>query len=581
MHNPTLLGFSLLFLSCASPTLGAPAEAVSAPSSPALAFGFNPPEPASISGTPLLGSTATSSSSDAAVTSASSSFEVATPPSPTEVIAAAAAPTLAAVFHILAATQSAATPTASEHNSAVSYNEDPPAVQSGPLVIQGAAATSGLSTMKHSKLSSSAHKKLANKFKSMALLSSTASVSTPSSTPASSMHLDFATSLSVPASSSVPTPSAVWPQPMSSAFTEPQFSGTRSIVQPTSNVLDDPNPEVHTQNVSDASMRARKTAIVAAFLILGTLSALGGGVLCFKCGVLPCCHRTDKLRRNRKSRLSLATAEEGLQKPPRVASLEKSIVPGAPPIADMPTLSRDSHTPSCSTCPDSVTGMKSGISGSASSWRVYATNEDGQYEDVTHVLASDTYASIRSGHSGTSSYRHSADSSGSRTQPQSSERSHSRASESGASMTAESYKSCESRYSTPSFERRSRDGPPSASASASSSLLPASDSPTPSSPASPISVLLLTPEQGQGGYVGLADAAMPRVVVDAGAPLETVVESEGEDMDIDSQWNVAQALAAPVLQKQKAQVGPGGLGVVEQSVGTVALGGRTCVLMRG
>lgn len=366
---------------------------------------------------------------------------------------------------------------------------------------------------------------------------------------------------------------------MSSSFTEPLFSGTRSIVQPTANVLDDPNPEVHTQNVSDASMRARKTAIVAAFLILGTLSALGGGVLCFKCGVLPCCHRTDKLRRNCKSRLSLATAEEGLQqKPPRVASLEKSIVPGAPPIADMPTLSRDSHTPSCSTCPDSVTGMKSGISGSASSWRVYATNEDGQYEDVTHVLASDTYASMRSA---TSSYRHSADSSESGTQPQSSERSNSRASESGASMTAESYKSCESRYSTPSFERRSRDGPPSASASASSSLLPASDSPTPSSPASPISVLLLTPEQGQGGYVGLADAAMPRVVVDAGAPLETVVESEGEDMDIDSQWNVAQALAAPVLQKQKAQVGAGGMGVVEQSVGTVALGGRTCVLMRG
>ncbi len=326
-------------------------------------------------------------------------------------------------------------------------------------------------------------------------------------------------------------------------------------------------------------MRARKTAIVAAFLILGTLSALGGGVLCFKCGVLPCCHSKDRLRRNRKSRLSLRTAEEGLQKPPRIASLEKSIVPGAPPIASMPTLSRDSHTPSCSTCPDSVTGMKSGISGGASSWRVYATNEDGQYEDVTHVLASDTYVSLRSGHSAASSaYRLSADSG---TQPQSSERSNSRASESGASMTAESYKSCESRYSTPSFERRSRDGPPSASASASSSLLPASDSPTPGSPPSPISVLLLTPEQGACGYAGLADAALPRVAVDGGEPLNTVVESEGEDMDIDSQWNVAQAFAAPILQKQKAQVGAGGVGVAEQSVGTVALGGRTCVLMRG
>lgn len=51
-------------------------------------------------------------------------------------------------------------------------------------------------------------------------------------------------------------------------------------------------------------------------------------------------------------------------------------------------------------------------------------------------------------------------------------------------------------------------------------------------------------------------------------------------MDIDSQWNVAQAFAAPVLQKLKAQVGAGGLGVAEQSVGTVAFSGRTCVLMR-
>ncbi|OJT14340.1 hypothetical protein TRAPUB_9091 [Trametes pubescens] len=62
----------------------------------------------------------------------------------------------------------------------------------------------------------------------------------------------------------------------------------------------------------------------------------------------------------------------------------------------MPALSRDSHTSSRSAPPDPATGMKSGISGSASSWRVYATNEGGQYEDVTHLLASDSYVSPRS-----------------------------------------------------------------------------------------------------------------------------------------------------------------------------------------
>ncbi|OJT15526.1 hypothetical protein TRAPUB_7114 [Trametes pubescens] len=165
--------------------------------------------------------------------------------------------------------------------------------------------------------------------------------------------------------------------------------------------------------------------------------------------------------------------------------------------------------------------MKSGISGSAPSWHVCAMNQDGQYEDVTRVLASDTYVSPRFGHPAmSSSYRHSTDSG---TQPQSSERSDSRIRSSGASMTAEPYQSCESRYWI------------SASASASSSLLLASESPTPGSPPSPISVLLLTPEQGVCGYAGLADAVPPRVVVDGGEPLDTVMESEGEDIDIDSQ----------------------------------------------
>lgn len=448
------------------------------------------------------------------------------------------------------------------------------------------AATPIPSTMKHSNIGY-AHKKLASKLKAFA--SSSASVDSapaPSYSPSMVMPVDIVTSIPAPSSqatiSALPTLPAITLQSSTSTSIRPTLASTRSIVQPTSDVLGDPNPEVRSQTGSDASQRARKTAILAAFLILATLGALGGGVLCFKCGVLPCCHSKD---RQRKSRASLErAAEEGRQKPARVVSYEKSIIPGAPPqavLSDMPILPSGSHTRSCSTCPDSLIGMKSGISGGASSWRVYATNEDGQYEDVTHVLASDTFSvhSAQSGHASAPSYssqrsqaqspRHSMDSvrSGSSAEPNSSvhTRTESRASESGASMTAESYKSCESRYSTPSFERHSREGPVMAL--------------SPSPPAS-VSVLLLTPDQTD--YVGLADAALPRVVEVTGSPalLETVVESETEDMDLDSRWDLAKTFGTSVQKPQGSAVGRRSP-TDNSNIGTVAVGGRTCVLMRG
>ncbi|CDO76992.1 hypothetical protein BN946_scf184298.g19 [Trametes cinnabarina] len=598
VHNPTLLGFSLLVLSCASPTLGSSSDfssgiagAGSAPSSPSLGFNpsfkFNPDIP--VTTLSISAPQSTSSGSDMASQTASAHSDLVNPsPVPGTDILSSPDSVDTTVL------DSSATTGSPDPADLVPHILVPPAndgvdntgvamVFNGPVnspvdahVTQSPVATSApeVQAMKHSHTPSAAHRKLASKFKSVnpSISADSLAATTVSSTIAATIPTT-ASSFDLPSGSPASQAS------VASTLTVPRFSTTRMILDPTPGVLDDPNPDVQSQSASDASERARRRAILAALLILGTLGALGSGVLCFKCGILPCC--PNRQRRHRKSRTSWERmAEEGLRKLPRIVSTEKSIIPGAPPV-DVPILSRDSHALSCSTCPDSMNCMRSGISGHVSDWRVYATNQEGYFEDVTHILSSDAF-SVRSAQdtrrasAGSWSPRHSADSTGSGNIPESSadSRSGSRASGSGASMTAESYKSCESRYSTPSFERHSRDGPLPASPTRSSSLSVRSSS----SPAS-VSVLLRTPEQT--GYAGLADAALPKVV-DVAVMIPTVSESEAEDMDLDSQWDVAGTYGALVdkhpLNRESVQALPV---VVERPAGTVDLGGRTCVLMHG
>ncbi|KAI0775019.1 hypothetical protein BD413DRAFT_611392 [Trametes elegans] len=628
LHNHSLLGFSLLVLSCASPTLGVPAEPasallepVSAPSSPALGShpAFNPVNPVSVQPTESrLDATERSSvprlqDSPAQVSPDGS----AVPTSINPPIKLKAAETFSTTTHSLVesadVSESHGEQTASDLQSATD------AVSGTPTGLQAdklPATPSAMGSMKHSKISSSAHKKLASKLKSMNPASSGIAFSPTSLSAPGSLILTTPTSQAVQATGSVSQPSSLSASSIS-VFSTPIFSTTRPVVESTTAVFNDPNPDVRSQKASDATQRARRSAILAAFLILSTLGALGGGVLCFKCGVLPCCHRKG---RPRSTRASLErTIEEGLQKPQRVTSIEKSIIPGAPPLTeaalrarDLPILSRDSHTLSCSTCPDSMDAVRGGVSGGAADWRVYATNDEGRFEDVTHILSTDAFSGANFGTapinsapaspspSATSSaawsHRASSASSGSGPEPRSSvhstsdstvtscggggpSRPESRASGSGASMTAESYKSCESRYSTPSFEQDPRDriaasasasASPSPSPSLSPSLTPSlGGARSPSPAASPI--LLHTP--GAPDYAGLADAALPAIVV----------ESEGEDMEIDTDaegevgpgvggpWDVARAYGVRGPDAKTAQGG----------VGTVDLGGRTCVLIRG
>ena len=370
---------------------------------------------------------------------------------------------------------------------------------------------------------------------------------------------------------------------------------------PTSHDLDNPNPDVHSED-SEASQRARKSALLAALLILGMLGALGGGILCFRCGVFPCSHSK---RRRRVPTSAERTVEEGLRglaklAPSTLSEKGGSLIPGKPPVANslatiFPILPRNmhAHTLSCSTCPpDSLNGVRGGVSGtgmgSAADIHDYAPIEDNAFEDVTHILSSNAFSSDKhidsEGSSTSSSLRSPRDSGTSRatrasmasgsdalrlstaTTESAAVSTHtraSRASEGAASLTAESYTTCESRYSTPSIDRDARDGPPSPINEESeeeyySPASPQSSGSTASGGS--VSVLLMTPEQND--YTNLADAALPGpalnvkvvsgMVVGLGPSVDCdrtrATSPSDSDMDIDyegSDWDVAQAYGAP------------------------------------
>ena len=368
-------------------------------------------------------------------------------------------------------------------------------------------------------------------------------------------------------------------------------STTEALATPTSDShdFDDPNLSAHS-STSEASQRARKTAILAAFLILGALGALGGGVLCFRCGLLPCC--SNKRRHRRGPSSTARVVEEGLRGLQKMGPVAREkpvyLIPGKGPspgqIFNFPSLPRNppAQMHSRSNGPRQyLNGSKRDASGKGE-FRVYATNEEGDFEDVTHILISDADADpyphkpVTDDASSASSRspRESTHSTKSTTTHASGRSSQlvrmstatvdsgslsvntraSRASEGATSMTAESYTTCESRYSTPSIER---DRPPSAFDPISEESEDEYHTPAPNSPASSsasttsggsMSLLLMTPEEPN--YTGLADAALPRVVTMgvAGIPgvtvgasrTESVTGSEDMDLDMeDSEWDVA------------------------------------------
>ncbi|KAI0749842.1 hypothetical protein C8Q80DRAFT_1164258 [Daedaleopsis nitida] len=687
LHNQSLLGFSLLVLSCTSPTLGAIVD-----SSPSLDSVSPPPSP-------LLG------------TNKDVSFKASNPPSAQPVLESVPLSESAQVAPATISTNSAAASTG------VSTGINPSlAILPLKMVTHASSHNSGAHRAKHHSSLAAHFSTQQLKLQSHTLGNSATATPSSSTTPAirpavaahvqdeasvvssglatqgsalmitSSASLSLATAIST-AIVSFPTSSLTFSSlasvpPLGSfdsttVYSTPHLTTSQAMAAPTAHDLSDPNPDDHASS-SEASQTARKTAYLAAILILGGLGALGGGVVCFRCGLLPCCH--GKSRRQRGPTLTERTVEEGLRSLQKLAPIttnEKvgSLIPGRPPVAasnpfHLPILPRNmhAHTLSCSTCPpDSLNGVKGGISGTdPNGFRVYATNDEGEFEDVTHILTpdavSDKRASTNSSLGVSASPRHSVRSTKSaNTCTSTSGRSDmvrfstttvesattstrlsvhtraSRASEGATSMTAESYTTCESRYSTPSMANE-RDRPPSAfgrirfadSSEDDEFHSPAETSSSTTSGGS-MSLLLMTPESD---YAGLADAALFEGAGESAgagaADAETKMSSASSgtvDMELEeSEWDVAGAYAyggppAMPLPKVPGPMGKNagavsairdayaagsnasgngngngagrgrsvkgrpqtgvGLRSTNMNANAVALGGRTCVLMRG
>ncbi|KAI0714413.1 hypothetical protein C8T65DRAFT_148761 [Cerioporus squamosus] len=336
LHNQSILGFSLLVLSCASPSLGDALTPMSPPSSPTL--GTNPGRAFQDINPPLVhpASNAPSSSTGVATVIAASSpslvagFNPAITPTP---LAADVSPA------------SGSLPSASPHRSGKHHAKLHSSIAAHfssqfQLQAQTLARTPSVShTSPVPEPTPPAQVQLvqSSTITTSSLASLASSSSADSAVSSSSPDLQVSTSVSSLGSSATLAISG-----HSFSASTPSMTGFRAV--PTSHDLDDPNPDVHTQS-SEASQRARRTTVLAALLILGTLGALGGGILCFRCGVFPCCHNK---RRRRGPMSAERTVEEGLRGLAKLAPSafnEKvgSLVPGSPPAQIILSFSPRSH----------------------------------------------------------------------------------------------------------------------------------------------------------------------------------------------------------------------------------------------
>ncbi|KAI9070051.1 hypothetical protein FKP32DRAFT_1670790 [Trametes sanguinea] len=104
--------------------------------------------------------------------------------------------------------------------------------------------------MKHSTTPSSAHKKLASKLKAINPSPSGEPPMMPVESTTTTAQSSTSSSTTLASASSVPQAS------MAATFTVPRFSTTRMVLDPTADVLDDPNPDQRSQD-SRGSRRRR------------------------------------------------------------------------------------------------------------------------------------------------------------------------------------------------------------------------------------------------------------------------------------------------------------------------------------
>ncbi|KZT06036.1 uncharacterized protein LAESUDRAFT_726238 [Laetiporus sulphureus 93-53] len=369
----------------------------------------------------------------------------------------------------------------------------------------------------------------------------------PTSTDSAAVLQDAVTSASTglpPVLSLSKTSSAASSIPVSSTHTSSYVTGSAS--------MDDPNPTAETRTTSNAaSQTSRRSAILAAFLTIGTLAMLGITMVCMRCK-LPCRGRRVK-GNGKKVRFADPDEEQAQQVPSMYGEKDEktSVIPGPPTPTEiiLPSLPQQPSSSTPNLQPD---------------WRVYAPSVEGQFEDVTHILSTSAFAPIEAegGSPGADSVLSGASEDSSRAA------SSGRASGGAVSLTAESYKSCESRYSSPSLERQSRDGPPDSGSSDSMHLSPTFHH----SPSPPASELIQTPDPG----MGVAFVPLEHV---GGKEAHKLVRGRPESDEVDevgSEWDVAKAYGAHSSVGQESV-----LSVVVENMESVEVGGRKCVLVQG
>ncbi|CCM02287.1 uncharacterized protein FIBRA_04375 [Fibroporia radiculosa] len=314
------------------------------------------------------------------------------------------------------------------------------------------------------------------------------------------------------------------------------------------------------------SQQGRRSAVLAAFLTVGTLVMLGVTFCCMRCK-LPEGLRRNK-RRSRRVRFDIQDTEiepSGLIRP-REKDEKESLIPGmAPMIHDitLPTLPQHSHI---------FPGVNTASLPHPTGRRVLVSDTmDGHFEDVTHILSTDAFAPpLRYG--GESSAVDSVISAASDTTSSArEEHSGSRTSGGSASLTGLSYKSCESRYSTPSVERQLHDGPlRSGSIESLSPSLSFGGSPSP-----PSSELVQTPEQILYSNPRCMSTIRGTEPMGSKEPHMLVRGLRISDADTSSEWDVARSYGA------HSSVGKDSLLVMVENMEEVEVGGKKCVLVQG
>ncbi|PSS05513.1 hypothetical protein PHLCEN_2v3795 [Hermanssonia centrifuga] len=357
---------------------------------------------------------------------------------------------------------------------------------------------------------------------------------------------------------SEPPPSMGTPEPVATITTTPVFTSRHFDPLSTSSPLPSRRPSAQ----SRVSEQSRQAAILGTIIALGFLSGLMVCVFCMRC----------RTRTRSQASFSPKEADEGTsgqadslkeaEKPPVIYSNT------APDVTTLPVLQANSPSPSTTPSP-AAKNPPDWPQGQQSQWRFLSIEEDGHFEDVTHILSGAAFVDMVSDSGDRNS-----------TASKDHECSTNRTSNGVASVTAESYATCESRYSSPSIDRASQVSQGSNDASSFLVISP------------PESPLIQTPRQEDfvtrprsktvdqpcSPLLGRSISSSKSFPVRLGCHYSDDRVSQLTTASEESEWDVAEAYGARYSKNSLRMVPV--LSTIAENV-EVDIGGRSCILVQG